>query len=76
MDKEETTMTKSIPEASDTTGKDNPQDEIHCTRCGTYLGLCGPGTNIIVPCPKCKEPNMVNYLGDDLVVKRRKRARA
>ena len=50
------------------------QEEMHCTRCGTYLGQYRPGSYGTVPCPKCKEDNMMDYTGDELVVKRRKRA--
>ena len=49
------------------------QEEMHCTKCGTYLGEYGPGTNGTVPCPKCKEPNVIDYTGEDFVVKRRRR---
>ena len=51
------------------------QEEMHCTRCGTFLGIYGPGSNGMVPCPKCKEPNTIDYTGDEFVVKRRKRIR-
>ena len=49
------------------------QEEMHCTRCGTYLGAYGPGSTGTIPCPKCKEPNMIEYTGEELVVKRRRR---
>ncbi len=58
------------------TAKTDKEEEMHCTKCGTFLGLCGPGTNVTVPCPKCKEPNEVNYIGKDLIVKRTKRESA
>ena len=49
------------------------QEEMHCTKCGTYLGQYRPGSYGTVPCPKCKEPNVMDYTGEELVVKRRKR---
>ena len=75
MDEEVTAMTKNTPDEPDIDAKESPQEEMHCTKCGTYLGLCGPGSNVIVPCPKCKEPNTVNYTGNEFVVKRIKRVR-
>ena len=48
-------------------------EEMHCTRCGSYLGAYGHGSTGIVPCPKCKEPNMIDYTGEDVIVRRRKR---
>ena len=56
---------------------DEAKEEMHCTKCGTYLGQYGPGSNGIVPCPKCKEPNVMDYTGEEFVVKRgRKRKKA
>ena len=51
------------------------QEEIHCTKCGTYLGQYRPGSYGTVPCPKCKEPNVIDYTGEEFVVKRRKRGK-
>jgi uncharacterized Zn finger protein (UPF0148 family) len=50
------------------------EEEMHCTRCGTYLGAYGPGSNGTIPCPKCKEPNLIDFTGEDFIVRRRKRA--
>ena len=50
------------------------EEEMHCIRCGTYLGAYGPGSNGTIPCPKCKEPNMIDFTGEEFVIKRRKRA--
>lgn len=68
-------MTKNTDD-TDYSAKASAQEEIHCTRCGTYLGNYGPGSNGTIPCPKCKEPNIIDYTGDVFVVKRRKRAGA
>ena len=51
------------------------QEEIHCTKCGAYLGQYRPRSYGTVPCPKCKEPNVMDITGDELVVTRRKRVR-
>lgn len=69
-------MTKSTPDEPDIDAREKTQEEMHCTKCGTYLGAYGPGTNGTVPCPRCKEPNVINYTGNEFVVKRVKRARA
>ena len=66
-------MTKRNTAAADYPGLDDQQEEMHCTKCGTFLGQYGPGSNGTIPCPKCKEPNVINYTGDNLVVMRRKR---
>ncbi len=58
------------------TGKANRPEEMHCTKCGTYLGSYDQGSRGTVPCPKCKEPNVMDYTGEDFVVKRRRRAKA
>ena len=50
------------------------EEEMHCIKCGTYLGAYGPGSNGTIPCPKCKEPNLIDFTGEEFVVKRRKRA--
>ena len=63
------------PEETDYYATTVLQEEMHCTRCGTYLGQYSPGSYGTVPCPKCKEPNVMDYTGEELVVKRRKRAR-
>ena len=68
-------MTKNNDD-SDYTVDEALKEEMHCTRCGTYLGRYAPGSNATVPCPKCKEPNVINYTGNEFVVKRVKRARA
>ena len=49
------------------------EEEMHCIKCGTYLGAYGPGSNGTIPCPKCKEPNLIDFTGEEFVVKRRKR---
>ena len=64
-------MTKKNTAAADYT-VDDQQEEMHCIKCGTFLGQYGPGSNGTIPCPKCKEPNVINYTGDNLVVMRRK----
>lgn len=62
---------------TDRDARDVTQEEMHCTRCGTYLGQYGHGTRGVVPCPKCKEPNVIDYTGEDFVVRRSgKRRRA
>ena len=48
------------------------KEEMHCTRCGPYLGRYAPGSNATVPCPKCKESNMIDYTGAGPVIKRRR----
>ena len=50
------------------------EEEMHCIKCGTYLGAYGPGSNGTIPCPKCKEPNLIDFTGEDFIVRRRKRA--
>ena len=52
------------------------REETHCTKCGTYLGAYGPGSDTITPCPKCKESNYIIYMGKELIVKRMKGAEA
>ena len=49
------------------------QEEMHCTKCGTYLGLYGPGSNATVPCPKCREPNLIDFTGAGPIVKRNRK---
>ena len=63
-------------EGSGSAAAEASQEEIHCTRCGTYLGEYGPGTNGTVPCPKCKEPNVIGYTDEEIVIRRRTRVRA
>ena len=62
-------------EDTDYAVKEGKREEMHCTKCGTYLGLYGPGSDAIVPGPKCKEPNVIDYTGEEFVVKRRKRGK-
>jgi len=76
MDEEVTAMTKKNPDDPDIAAKESPQEEMHCTKCGTYLGAYGPGTTGTIPCPKCKEPNVIDYTGNEFVVKRLKRVNA
>jgi hypothetical protein len=52
-------MTKNTDD-TDFAAKASAQEEIHCTRCGTYLGNYGPGSNGTIPCPKCKEPKLAH----------------
>ncbi len=52
------------------------QEEMHCIRCGAYMGAYGPGSNATVPCPKCGDPNVMNYTGEEFIVKRRRRKKA
>ena len=67
-------MTTKNAEDTDIAVDEGRQEEMHCTKCGTYLGQYRPGSYGTVPCPKCKEPNVMDYTGEELVVKRRKRA--
>ena len=67
-------MTKSTEDNEYAVDVGKKEEEMHCIRCGTYLGAYGPGSNGTIPCPKCKEPNMIDFTGEDFVVKRRKRA--
>ena len=71
-------MKKSITDNTDyppdNTAKTTAQEEMHCTKCGTYLGIYGPGSNGTVPCPKCREPNVIDYTGKEFIVKRLGRA--
>ena len=66
-------MTKRNAAAADYHDAEDGQEEMHCIKCGTFLGQYGPGSNGTIPCPKCKEPNMINYSGGSLTVMRRKR---
>ena len=66
-------MTKNNDD-SDYAVDESSQEEMHCSKCGTYLGHYGPGSYATVPCPKCKEPNLIDFTGEEFVVKRRKRA--
>ena len=69
-------MTQTNTEYNDYAASGPRQEEMHCTKCGTYLGQYRPGSYGTVPCPKCKEPNVMDYTGEEFVVKRRKRVRA
>ncbi len=68
-------MKRSNPEDNDYAAEEGRQEEMHCTRCGTYLGQYRLGSYGTIPCPKCKEPNVMDYTGEVLVVKRRTRTR-
>ena len=68
-------MTKSNADETGNAVDEGSQEEMHCTKCGTYLGQYGHGSNGIVPCPKCREPNVIDYTGENVVVMRRKRKR-
>ena len=68
-------MTKSNADEPENAVDEGSQEEMHCTKCGTYLGQYGHGSNGIVPCPKCREPNVIDYTGENVVVMRRKRKR-
>ena len=65
-------MMKSADENNYAVDEDK-QEEMHCIKCGAYMGTYGPGSNATVPCPKCGEPNGMNFTGDEFIVKRRKR---
>ena len=70
-------MTKKNTEDAGNAVDEGTQEELHCTKCGTYLGQYGHGSNGIIPCPRCKEPNVMDYTGEEIVVKRgRKRSKA
>ena len=58
---------------SDYTLAASSQEEMHCSKCGSYLGLYGPGSYAIVPCPKCKEPTLIDFTGAGPVVKRNRK---
>lgn len=67
-------MTKKSKEEDEKDVDEGKQEEMHCTKCGTYLGQYRPGSYGTIPCPRCKEPNVMDYTGEELVVKRQKRA--
>ena len=67
---------KDTLEDSDYNIHNGKREETHCTKCGGFLGAYGPGSNAIAPCPKCRENNLIDYTGKQLIVKRWKGARA
>ena len=67
-------MTKSNDD-NDYTANEDLKEEMHCTRCGSYLGLYAPGSNATVPCPKWKEPTLIDFTGAGPVVKRNRKRR-
>ena len=52
------------------TAHEAPQEEAHCTKCGNYLGIIRQGSDVIIPCSKCKQNNLVDFTGTFLNVKR------
>ena len=67
-------MTKSADDNDNAVDVGKKEEEMHCIKCGTFLGAYGPGSNGTIPCSKCKEPNLIDFTGEEFVVKRRKRA--
>ncbi len=54
----------------DRTAHEAPQEEAHCTKCGNFLGKIRQGSDVIIPCSKCKQNNLVDFTGTFLNVKR------
>jgi len=57
---------------NDYTVDEGKEEETHCIKCGYYLGKYGHGSHGTIPCPKCKEPNELDYRGQEYVVKRKR----
>jgi len=70
MDKEDTTKMKKSTEDEKSTVNEGTQEEAHCIKCGNYLAEIWHPTYVIIPCSKCKQNNLVDYTGPELVIKR------
>jgi len=57
-------------QSKDNTIHEGPQEEAHCTKCGNYLGIIWQGSNVTIPCSKCRQNNLVDFTGTILNVKR------
>ncbi len=63
-------MAKKGAEETDSTVNESTQEEAHCIKCGNYLAEVRHPSYVTIPCSKCKQNNLVDYTGTDLIVKR------